>query len=58
MNNTYLVDYINLFDKVYAITINDANELNFLESYLEGNTRKYKVPNLDTSIIRRTCRNK
>ena len=54
MNKTYLVDYINLFDKVYAITINDANELNFLESYLEGDTRKYKVPNLDTSIIDKT----
>lgn len=54
MKNTYLVDYINLFDKVYAITINDANELNFLESYFEGDTRKYKVPNLDTSIIDKT----
>lgn len=51
---TYLVDYINLFDKVYAITINDANELNFLESYLEGEARQYKIPNLDTSIIDKT----
>lgn len=53
-NKTYLVNYINLFDKVYAITINDNNQINFLESYIVDETRKFIVPDTDTTITNRT----
>lgn len=53
-NKTYLVNYINLFDKVYAITINDNNQIDFLESYIVDETRKFIVPDTDTTIANRT----
>lgn len=53
-NKTYLVNYINLFDKVYAITINDNNQIDFLESYIVDETRKFIVPDTDTTITNRT----
>lgn len=50
MNNIYLVSYINLFDKVYAITINDQKQIDFLESKVVDDKRTYSQPNLNQDI--------
>ena len=54
MNKTYLVSYINLMDKIYAITIDENKNLNFLESYLENEERKYRIPNVNIDITNKT----
>lgn len=55
MDNIYLVSYINLFDKIYAITINDQKQINFLESKLTDNGKRiYSQPTLDKNIINKT----
>lgn len=55
MDNIYLVSYINLFDKIYAITINDQKQINFLESRLTDNDKRiYSQPTLDKNIINKT----
>ena len=53
-NKTFLVDYINLFDKVYVITSNSKNEFNFLETFIVDGERKYKIPDTDTTITNRS----
>lgn len=53
-NKTFLVDYINLFDKVYVITSNSNNEFNFLETFIVNGERKYKMPDTDTTILNRS----
>ena len=50
MNNIYLVSYINLFDKIYAITIDDQKQINFLESRIIDDKRTYSQPALDQNI--------
>lgn len=54
MNNIYLVSYINLFDKIYAITIDDKKQINFLESKIINDKRSYSNPTLDKNITNKT----